>query len=108
MNTNKQELQGLSVNEVADFKAKFGTNTYTYKKENRLFAFLKSIFAEPMILLLLVASGIYFINQQYSDGVFLCIFNFLNCGNITLSGKEKPKCIGKITGIYTAFVRGYS
>lgn len=71
MNKKEQELQGLNVHEVLDFRAKFGANKYNYKKENRFLAFLKSIFAEPMILLLLVAAGIYFINRQYSDAVFL-------------------------------------
>ena len=71
MNKKEQELQGLNVEEVLDFRAQYGINKYNYKKENRFLAFLKSIFAEPMILLLLVAAGIYFINKQYSDAVFL-------------------------------------
>ncbi|MBE8726047.1 cation-translocating P-type ATPase [Flavobacterium hungaricum] len=71
MNTNEKELKGLSFNEVINLREKFGTNTYSYKKDNRFLAFLKSIFGEPMVLLLLAASGIYFINKQYSDAVFL-------------------------------------
>ena len=73
MSTNQQELKGLSFEEVIDLRRKFGINTYNYKKENRFLAFLKSIFAEPMVLLLLIASGIYFINKQYSDAIFLSI-----------------------------------
>jgi Ca2+-transporting ATPase len=71
MNTHEKELKGLSFNEVIDLRKKFGTNTYNHKKEDRFLAFLKSIFGEPMVLLLLVASVIYFINKQYSDAVFL-------------------------------------
>ena len=73
MSTNQQELKGLSFEEVIDLRRKFGINTYNYKKENRFLAFLKSIFAEPMVLLLLIASGIYFINKQYSDAIFLSV-----------------------------------
>ncbi len=73
MDANEQELIGLSFTEVAESRKKFGTNQYKYKKENRFLAFFKSVFAEPMVLLLLAASGIYFINKQYSDGLFLLI-----------------------------------
>jgi P-type Ca2+ transporter type 2C len=73
MSTNSQELQGLSFDEVIDFRKRFGTNTYNYKKDNRFLVFLKSIFAEPMVLLLLIASGIYFVNKQYSDAIFLSV-----------------------------------
>lgn len=73
MGTNEEELKGLSFDEVIDFRNKFGINTYNYKKKNRFLAFLKSIFGEPMVLLLLIASGIYFINKQYSDAIFLSV-----------------------------------
>ena len=71
MNINQNELKGLSYKEVIDLRKKFGINTYNHKKENRFLAFFKSIFGEPMVLLLLIASVIYFINKQYSDAVFL-------------------------------------
>jgi Ca2+-transporting ATPase len=73
MNTKQEQFQGLSVEQVIEFRKKFGPNTYSYKKQNRLLAFLRSIFAEPMVLLLLIASGIYFINKQYSDAMFLFV-----------------------------------
>lgn len=90
MNTKEQELQGLSVEQVAGFRAKFGINTYNYKKENRFLAFLKSIFAEPMILLLLVASAIYFINKQYSDAIFLA-FSILLIAAISLYQEKRSQ-----------------
>mgnify|MGYP003583410270 CR=1 FL=1 len=73
MELNKQELNGLSFEEVTESRKKFGTNKYFYKIENRFLAFFKNVFAEPMVLLLFAASGIYFINKQYSDGLFLLI-----------------------------------
>jgi len=71
MSTNEHELKGLSFDEVIDLRKNFGINAYNYKKENRFLAFLKSIFAEPMVVLLLIASAIYFLNKQYSDAIFL-------------------------------------
>ena len=90
MNTNLQELQGLSFDEVTDFRKRFGINKYNYKKENRFIAFLKSIFAEPMILLLLVAAGIYFINSQYSDAIFLT-FSILLIATISLYQEKRSQ-----------------
>lgn len=90
MNTNEKELQGLGLDEVVNFRKKFGSNTYNYKKENRFLAFLKSIFAEPMVLLLLVASGIYFINKQYSDAIFL-FFSILLIVAISLYQEKRSQ-----------------
>lgn len=73
MDTTIKELKGLSFDEVVENRKKFGINTYNYKKESRFLAFLKIVFAEPMVLLLLTASAIYFINNQYSDAVFLSV-----------------------------------
>ncbi|WPO78541.1 cation-translocating P-type ATPase [Flavobacterium sp. KACC 22761] len=73
MEKDGKELKGLNSDEVILSRKKFGINTYSLKTENRILAFIKSIFAEPMVLLLLVASAIYFINRQYSDAIFLAV-----------------------------------
>jgi Ca2+-transporting ATPase len=96
MNTNLQELQGLSFDEVTDFRKRFGINKYNYKKENRFIAFLKSIFAEPMILLLLVAAGIYFINKQYSDAVFLTVSILLIAAISLYQEKRSQNALAKL------------
>ena len=96
MNEKEQELQGLSIEEVVDFRAKFGINKYNYKIENRFLAFLKSIFAEPMILLLLVASGIYFINSQYSDAVFLTVSILLIAAISLYQEKRSQNALAKL------------
>jgi Ca2+-transporting ATPase len=96
MNNNEQELQGLNIEEVLDFRAKYGINKYNYKKENRFLAFLKSIFAEPMILLLLVAAGIYFINRQYSDAVFLTVSILLIAAISLYQEKRSQNALAKL------------
>jgi len=73
MNTSVKELKGLSFDEVVENRKKFGINKTNYKKESRFLSFLKTVFAEPMVVLLLIASAIYFINSQYSDAVFLSV-----------------------------------
>ncbi|WP_317164669.1 cation-translocating P-type ATPase [Flavobacterium hydrocarbonoxydans] len=96
MNNKEPELQGLNIEEVLDFRAEYGINKYNYKKENRFLAFLKSIFAEPMILLLLVAAGIYFINRQYSDAVFLTVSILLIAAISLYQEKRSQNALAKL------------
>ena len=65
------EIRGLTSDQVVEQRKKYGENRLDYKKEN---AFVKSIISlakEPMVLLLLVASSIYFISGNSGDGIFL-------------------------------------
>lgn len=64
-------ISGLTDKEVRTSREKHGTNTFNYKKENSFLDALKSIAKEPMVLLLLVASSIYFITGNWGDGIFL-------------------------------------
>tara|TARA_R110002074_G_scaffold167299_3_gene328345 strand:- start:17260 stop:19767 length:2508 start_codon:yes stop_codon:yes gene_type:complete len=64
-------ISGLTDIEVANSREKHGTNTFNFKKENSFLDALKSIAKEPMVLLLLVASSIYFITGNWGDGIFL-------------------------------------
>ncbi len=52
-------------------RAKYGDNRLHFKQENRLFYIVKSLAKEPMVLLLLAASIIYFISGNIGDGIFL-------------------------------------
>lgn len=64
-------IQGLNYSQVETSRAKFGSNKLHYKKENKVFAVLKSLATEPMVVLLLVTSSIYFLSGNPSDGFFL-------------------------------------
>ncbi len=64
-------IQGLTQAEVTIARGKFGENRLAYKKVNPVFEALKNLLKEPMILLLLVASCIYFISGKTGDGIFL-------------------------------------
>lgn len=68
---NHFNIKGLSQEEVAQARQKFGYNRLYYKKENRWLDALKRLVTEPMIILLLVASCIYFISGRIGDGLFL-------------------------------------
>ena len=69
-NTNFN-IMGLSSSQVKEAREKYGQNYADYKKENVFVTAIKSLATEPMIILLLIASCIYFISGKIGDGVFL-------------------------------------
>ncbi len=71
MASNNFNIQGLTDAEVLQARERFGVNAVAYKKENAWLEILKDFIKDPMILLLLAASSIYFISGKIDDGLFL-------------------------------------
>jgi P-type Ca2+ transporter type 2C len=68
---NSQTIQGLTQAEVLASRTKNGTNTLAFKTENGFWEALKTLAKEPMVILLLAASVLYFISGKTGDGIFL-------------------------------------
>lgn len=71
MEKSTLKLQGLSNQEVNDSRKKNGSNSLEHQDKNHFLASLFDMLKEPMFLLLLVATSIYFITGEYSNGVFM-------------------------------------
>jgi len=71
MPLNNLDIQGLTTAQVTDAREKYGQNILNYKKENGFIDAVKSLIKEPMVLLLLVTSCIYFVSGKTGDGIFL-------------------------------------
>ena len=71
MTVNNSNIQGLTAAQVTDARAKYGKNVLSYEKESGFIDAIKSLAKEPMVLLLLVTSCIYFISGKTGDGIFL-------------------------------------
>ncbi len=71
MRLDNFNIQGLTDEQVNIAREKYGQNTLNYKQENGVLDALKKLLKEPMIILLLVASIIYFGSGQPGDGIFL-------------------------------------
>lgn len=71
LNSKDFGINGLTDQQVEASKYEHGTNSLNYKKENSFIDALKSIAKEPMVILLLIASCIYFISGNWGDGFFL-------------------------------------
>lgn len=67
--TNK--TKGLTDSEVANSRQLHGVNAIIQKHENYFFKALLNLLKEPMVVLLLVASAIYFMSGKINDGIFL-------------------------------------
>src|SRR5436190_5412985 len=73
MPANNFNITGLTNEQVILARGKYGQNKLDYKKGNSFFDTLKRIAGDPMMILLLVASSIYFISGKTGDGLFMVV-----------------------------------
>jgi Ca2+-transporting ATPase len=71
MAEQNNEITGLTDAEVTAARATYGANVQVMKNKAGLLASLKDIIKEPMLILLVAASTIYFITGNTSDGIFM-------------------------------------
>ena len=71
MSANHFNILGLTSEQVMLAREIFGQNKLDYKKENSFFDTIKRIAKDPMMILLLAASSIYFVSGKTGDGIFL-------------------------------------
>jgi Ca2+-transporting ATPase len=67
-------IQGLTSNEVKMARERFGKNQLIIERKESLFRKILEVLAEPMFLLLLVASIIYFLLGEPQDGAIMLVF----------------------------------
>ncbi len=68
---NNFNIQGLTDEQVVKSRAQYGFNRLSFKRENGFIKAIKSLLHEPMVILLLVTSSVYFLAHNYRDGIFL-------------------------------------
>ncbi|WP_432410136.1 cation-translocating P-type ATPase [Rasiella sp. SM2506] len=73
MSNKTYNIKGLTQNQVIEARAKHGQNILNFKKESGFLYALKNLIKEPMVILLLVTSSIYFITGNTGDGIFLAL-----------------------------------
>ena len=71
MPANNFNINGLTDQQVLEARKQFGFNRLDYKKNNGFLDAMKSLAKEPMVILLLIASSIYFVSGDTGDGIFL-------------------------------------
>jgi P-type Ca2+ transporter type 2C len=71
MPSNTFNIQGLTEIQTLTSREKYGKNSVEYKHPNAFWEALKRFLKDPMVILLLVASVIYFVSGQTGDGIFM-------------------------------------
>ncbi len=66
-------IKGLTSKQVLQSRERYGSNSFKTKKVYASFEALKSLLKEPMVILLLVASVIYFFSGNVDEGIFLAV-----------------------------------
>jgi Ca2+-transporting ATPase len=80
MSPNNFNIKGLTDKQVLESRKNHGDNQLAYKKESGFFGAVKSIAKEPMVILLLATSSIYFISGKTDDGIFMAFAIVLVAG----------------------------
>ncbi|RRQ50584.1 cation-translocating P-type ATPase [Maribacter algicola] len=99
MSARKFDIKGLTDLEVETSRKRYGSNTLTYKNENGFFDALKSLAKEPMVILLLVASSIYFMSGNVGDGVFLAVAIVLVASISLYQDSRSRKALDKLKAL---------
>jgi Ca2+-transporting ATPase len=71
MTESKQHIKGLSDDQVLKSRAENGSNSLDQQDKNNFLTSLIEMVKEPMFLLLLIATSIYFITRDYGNGIFM-------------------------------------
>ena len=71
MSTFHSDIQGLSEEQVTESRNRYGTNKLEYRKKSAFFEALRGLVKEPMVILLMATSIIYYITGNWEDGFFL-------------------------------------
>lgn len=80
---NKDQIKGLSTSEVLAKQKKFGFNEISDKNNRNIFKIIIGLITEPMILLLIITVGIYFILGDTGEA-FLLLISFFGIISIEL------------------------
>ena len=100
--------KGLTDEEVALSRAKFGSNTLDNTGSKNVLHILKDIFTEPMMILLAAACSVYFFTGETGDGIIMLVAIFIVAG-ISIYQETKSesaiKALKKLTQPLTNVVR---
>ena len=98
-------IEGLTDEAVLNSRKTHGHNILDYKKENNFLDALKSIVKEPMVILLAIASSIYFITGNIGDGVFLALAIILVASISLYQDSKSRNALEKLKDITQPFCK---
>lgn len=91
---------GLTKQEIEALRSQHGANEFTKPKERGLFWELFDVFKEPLMVILIIASGLSFLVGEYQDGIGICMAVLLGIiiGRVTEGrSKKAAESLAKMT-----------
>ncbi|MFY8021769.1 MAG: HAD-IC family P-type ATPase [Bacteroidia bacterium] len=73
MQSPASQQTGLSSAEVLSSREKHGSNQNELKEKSRFFTVLKDVVLEPMFIILLLSSLLYFVLGKYQEGIIMLV-----------------------------------
>ncbi|OOG68922.1 cation-translocating P-type ATPase [Flavobacterium sp. A45] len=73
MSATNGSISGLNKVEIEQSRIKNGLNSIEHQKKNNLLSSIIEMVKEPMFLLLLTATSIYFITADFGNGIFMTV-----------------------------------
>lgn len=90
------KYKGLTDKEVIISREKYGSNALVKKQKVSLLSEIIKITKEPTLLLLLVASSIYFLLGEYIDGVIMLCCVIFTCSIELIEGYKTDKALEEL------------
>ena len=87
------EYKGLNDKEVITNRNKYGINELEVVKKKRIINKIIDIFKEPMLLLLIMSTLIYFVLGEISDGILMLVFVLVICGIEFIQEEKTSKAL---------------
>ena len=84
---------GLNDKEVITNRDKYGINELEVVKKKRIINKIIDIFKEPMLLLLIMSTLIYFVLGEISDGILMLVFVLVICGIEFIQEEKTSKAL---------------
>ncbi|WP_281239051.1 cation-translocating P-type ATPase [Flavobacterium praedii] len=73
MTIANHSISGLNKIEVEKSRIKNGSNSIEHQKKNNILSSIIDMVKEPMFLLLITATSIYFFTSEFSNGIFMAV-----------------------------------
>ena len=105
INYDLKKFKGLTDEEVIKSRNKYGANTPPLKKKETLLIKILKIFKEPMFLLLIIAASIYFLVQEYMDGLVMLFFVLAICLIEFIQSEKTDKALKELTKLTSLNVK---
>ena len=91
-----ENIQGLNDDEVMVARTQFGRNEFEFRRPNELWRMLQQLLGEPMLILLLAASTLYFITGKNADAIYLAIAILVVAGISVYQHRRSRQALEKL------------